>query len=176
MSTLRRHVRYPCVFCDHSSASESAWDDHRRSTHPRPRRDFKGPLAPYLTHASAFGVDGVFEIALADPLLARDPQERVSRLALLGKRLKELDRRWKAPMELDVTLLHDQGHDPQAIADLLGVARGTVQRRIRGVVTGPGPDISASQTPENTGVLAAFLATPHPYPSDGVLAASRKVA
>lgn len=146
------------MFCDHSAASESAWEAHRRDAHPKPRRDFKGPLAPYLIHASAYGTESVFETVLANaPRLAGDPRQRVRRLALLARRLHEIDPRWKSPLGMEhAILLHDQGHDAQTIADLLGVTRATVQRRIRSILHGSGPCDSALQKPANTGRFAAF--------------------
>jgi hypothetical protein len=70
-----------CSFCPHLSASDTAWENHRRS-HPKPRRDYVGPLAPYLVHASTFGVEGVFEAALTDAKhLSSDPLKRGKMLA-----------------------------------------------------------------------------------------------
>jgi hypothetical protein len=153
-------VRWRCSFCTHLAASESAWEDHRRRSHPKPRRDFAGALAPYLTQASAYGVDQVFDAAFAEAKqLSSDPRERVRLLALLGRRLREIDGRWCSPIGMERAILcHEQGHDAQTIADLVGVTKATVQRRIRSVLHGPRLAEITSQAPENIGALAAFPA------------------
>lgn len=64
--------------------------------------------------------------------LGRTPTARVKTLATLAKGLRAIDRRFKIPPELDRTYLwHDQGHDAQTIADIVGVTAAVVRRRIR---------------------------------------------
>jgi hypothetical protein len=47
-------------------------------------------LAHYITHAERYGAEGVFEAAADDELDAGD-------LAVLERRLRELDRKWRPP-------------------------------------------------------------------------------
>lgn len=139
------------------------------------RRETDALLKRYCRHAQSWGTEQVFEAAMNDPAFAARPRERAERLAVLARRLANIDPKWRSPLNdpaedkrrrdrgqqphnalhLVSWLVNVEGHCIEAVAALLHISTRGARARLRaaqGTESGgydlhPAPDVIRKQTP-----------------------------
>jgi hypothetical protein len=160
-----------------------------RQSRPRSARK-PDPLDRYRRHAERWGTEQVFEAAMSDPDLASDPRERVERLAVLARRLANIDPKWRSPLNDPVEdkrrrgceeqarnalhlvpfLVNIEGHSVETVAALFRISTRSTGKRLRaaeapecgGDDQSPAPDEIGQQTPRKHGVPDPTFAGCHP--------------
>jgi hypothetical protein len=109
------------------------------------------PLDRYRRHAERWGAEQVSEAAMSDPGFATDPRDRIERLAVLGRRLANIDPKWRSPLNdsadderrrarrepprsalhLVPWLVNIEGHSAETVAALFRVSVRSVRDRLR---------------------------------------------